>query len=485
MRRNYMNTASQGSTLWSRSASDIARMIHSKEVSCTEVVQAHLKRIDEVNPAVNAVTAVLGEEAIAAAEEADAALAKGHAPGSLCGVPFTVKGNIDLVGSATPQGMIMLKDAVSPVDAPHIRFLKSAGAIPIARTNTSEMCFRPHTDNPLYGPTMNPWDPALTPGGSSGGDAVAVATGMAPLGMGNDYGGSLRVPSQFCGVATIKPTTGRVASHFHFMPGSPLLTLQLFFSQGPIARTVPDLRLALHAMCGYDPRDPHWCPAPLGVYPMDRKRPVVVCTSPGGVDADPFTGAAMERAAQCLTQAGYTVEEAEPPRIREGADLLVQLIAMETRTFLAPVTGNMQLSENLTRYVEYFCRQFPDDTLAAYMGGYSLRTDIAREWCAFFEKYPVLVAPGYLGPVPGPDFDIQNEEGLLSFFRGSMMIFMANLLGLPAVSVPMGFHEGQPVSVQVIANRFNEDFCLDVAENIEARTERHTPVTPLWTNAGQ
>ena len=325
--------------LWRMSAFDLAGGIRRKDFSCSEVVKAHLTRIDQVNPLVNAVTVKLEERALSMAKAADNKPSGNKPAGRLHGVPFTVKENLDLSGSATTSGMVVCKDALSPVDAPHIAQLIDAGAIPIARTNLSEMSLRPHTDNELNGPTLNPWNRELTPGGSSGGDAVAVATGMTPLGMGNDYGGSLRAPAQFCGVTSIKPTSGRIASHSALVPADPMLTLQLFFSNGPIARRVRDLRIALYSMSGYDARDPQWIPARLG--DSSRKKPlkIALVKDPSGIGVDEVTAMSIKKVAEYLEDSGYIVEEAEPPSIIEGGRLFIQLIATEMRTMFMPVAG--------------------------------------------------------------------------------------------------------------------------------------------------
>lgn len=477
-KEEYTMSSREGSDeLWKMSAGDLAAAIKTGEVSCTEVVKAHLARIDDVNPRINAVTVKLEEKALQMAAERDRALPGEKPAGSLFGIPFTVKENLDLAGYATTSGMPVCKDAVSPVDAPHIAQLIKAGAIPIARTNVSEMCMRPHSDNPLWGAVINPWGRKLTPGGSSGGEAAAVATGMTPLGMGNDYGGSLRVPAQFCGVASIKPTTGRVASHSALMPGDPFLTLQLFFSNGPIARKVNDLRLALNAMSGYDARDPQWVPAPLGG--DSRKRPVKVAfvTEPPGIKTDKYSLAALNMAAECLSDEGYIVEEAEPPSIIEGWKIFMQLVAMELRSLFIPAVSQF-MSKKIKVFMEFFCDMSPGYMLEEYIQGFSLRNGIAREWNIFFEKYPVILCPVYAGAVPEPDFDIKSKENFYSFMKNSGMVIMANFLGLPAVSLPMGTVNGLPVSVQFISGRFREDICLDVAEDIEKYVEQFTPVTP-------
>src|SRR3954447_7052890 len=196
--------------LWEQSAGELARAIASREVSSVEVVHAHLDRIEAVNSKVNAITRVLADEALQAAKEADRAVAEGGPLGALHGVPFTVKENIDVAGTATTQGLPAFADAIASVDAPAVARLRAVGAIPIARTNMPDMGLRVHTEAFLHGVTRNPFDGERTAGGSSGGEAVALATGMSPLGLGNDIGGSLRNPAYCCGIASLKPSSHRV-----------------------------------------------------------------------------------------------------------------------------------------------------------------------------------------------------------------------------------------------------------------------------------
>ena len=192
--------------LWEHSAAELARMIRNKQASCEEVVKDHLKRIQEVNPKLNAVTVVLEETALATARDYDRA-GSGQ---PLYGVPLTVKENIDLVGSATTNGVPAGANALPSIDAPVVERMKAAGAIPIARTNLPELGLRIDTDNSLRGRTYNPWDKSRTAGGSSGGEASAIASGMSPIGLGNDIGGSVRNPAFCCGITSLKPSEGRV-----------------------------------------------------------------------------------------------------------------------------------------------------------------------------------------------------------------------------------------------------------------------------------
>jgi amidase len=289
--------------LWRMSARELGALVAGKKVSVREVVEAHVQRIQAVNPSVNAITMLL-EDSLADAEAKDALLAKRVGMGPFFGVPFSVKVNIDVKGSATTEGVRGLKGNVVDADSPHVGMLRRAGAIPIARTNMPDFGLRYHTDNDLYGPTINPWNRALTPGGSSGGDAVAVATGMVPLGLGNDFGGSIRYPAQCCGVCGLRPSRGRIASSTRATSqGSISHSLRSMAVQGPLARRVGDLRAALQIMSAFDPRDPHWVPAP-----MDGKlrKPfrIALITDPAGLGVDDSVRRGVNKAASILEKHG-------------------------------------------------------------------------------------------------------------------------------------------------------------------------------------
>src|ERR1700682_2486903 len=224
-------------------AGELAGLIRLRQVSSREVVEALLARIGQVNPAVNALTVILDEQALAAADRADQAVAAGNDLGPLHGVPFTVKENIDLAGSATSQGVSVLAGADPGEDGPQVASLIAAGAIPLARSNLPDFALRWHTDNALRGATRNPWDASRTPGGSSGGEGAALATGMTPLGLGNDVGGSLRWPAQCNGIASLKPTLGRVPHATRIEPVDGPIGIQIMAVEGPIDRSVSDLRV--------------------------------------------------------------------------------------------------------------------------------------------------------------------------------------------------------------------------------------------------
>ena len=297
--------------LWRWSATDLAMAIRDKQLASEEVVRAHLGRIAAVNHEINALTLVLEEDALNAARLADEALARGDAIGPLHGVPFTVKENIDLVGCATTHGVSSLADNKPECDAPVTAHLRAAGAIPIARSNLPDFGLRWHTDSELHGATRNPWDSSRTPGGSSGGEAAAIACGLSPFGVGNDMGGSLRYPAQCCGITAIRPSLGkvsRIASAIGSEP--PLLYEQLASVNGPLARHVADLRLALSVMSQPDPSDPWWSPAPSTDAVSRGPTKIALVMDPLGDGVAPAVAESLRLAAKVLEQAGYVIEEA-------------------------------------------------------------------------------------------------------------------------------------------------------------------------------
>ncbi|MGH8902469.1 MAG: amidase [Egibacteraceae bacterium] len=464
--------------LWQRSATELADLIRTEQVTSVEVIEAHLARIAAVNPTVNAVTVVLADQALAAAADADQALAAGQPVGPLHGVPITVKENIDLAGSATTQGVVALAEQVPARDAPHIAQLKAAGAIPIGRTNLPDFGMRWHTDNALYGATHNPWDATRSPGGSSGGEAAALATGMTPLGMGNDLGGSLRLPAQACGITALRPTLGRVP--WATSVGRPDLpiTIQMFGVQGPMARHVSDLRLALEAMSGADPRDPWWTPAPLHGPPPQRPVRVAVILDPSGQGVDRAVSDGVERAAEALADAGYEVREVDPPPVAKGANLWGQLFATELRMAILPVMQRVA-STGALAFLDAFFSVVPPVGHTAYVMDLAARNGIARAWAQFQHDWPLVLGPVATIEPPPVGFDLGGPENVSTLVQAHRLMLLVNLLGLPAVAVPVGFWHHLPQGVQIIGPRYREDLCLDAAQALEDRHGVITPIDPV------
>ncbi len=475
--------------LWRSGAADLARLIRDKEVSSREVVQAHLDRIAQVNPKLNAVTEVLEETALEAAAAADAAIAGGEDVGPLHGVPFTVKVNVDVAGSATTAGMPLFADARPAADAPVVARLRVAGAIPLARTNMPDGGMRWHTASSLHGATLNPWNPALTPGGSSGGEGAALATGMTPLGIGNDIGGSVRWPSQCCGVTALRPTLGRVPHHSSTIDIELSISYQMFFAQGPMARQVRDLRLALQAMSGSDARDPWSVPAPLEGsgrsdrvgphFERDRRGPlrVAVTTDPGGLGVDPAIAGGVRDAARALADAGCVVEEVDPPVVAEAHDLWGALLAAESRAMVLPLLGQL-LSEEASTIFHFLVDSFPACDLAGYVEALARRNRLARDWALFLERHDVILGPASCAQPFAAGADLSSKDVFAKILLGMRLITAVNLLGLPAAVVPVGVADGLPLAAQIIGARFREDLCLQAAEAIEDRLGVITPIDP-------
>jgi len=460
--------------IWRMGAADLAAAIRSKQVTSTEVVEAHLARIAAVNPKLNAVTVVFAEEALAAAKSADAKVASGAPLPALHGVPMTVKENIDLTGSATTQGLVAMAQAVPPADAPHVAQMKAAGAIPIGRTNLPDFGLRWHTDNELRGPTRNPWDASRTPGGSSGGEAAALATGMTPLGLGNDLGGSLRWPSQCCGTAAIKPTFGRVPWMSQLPPADSPLTLQLWAVQGPMARHVRDLRVALRCMAAPDARDPWYMPVPLEGPAVPRR--VAVTYDPAGEGVDTRVAAGVRRAADALRDAGYEVVDAEPPAVAAGRDIWGQVLMAEAKAALLPVLGPL-FGKDARDFLETAIEAVPQLDLAGYVGAFAARQGLARAWSLFFQQYPLVLGPVATIQPFTVGFDL-GAAGVRAMLTAQRLVVIPNLLGLPTAVVPVGLDAGLSQGVQIIGDRYREDLCLDAAQAIEERLGVVTPIDP-------
>ncbi len=464
--------------LWSLSATEIAAAVRDGKVSCREVVQAHLYRIQAINPSVNAVTVVLAEEALRIAEQADQAVAQGGKPGPLTGVPFTIKENIDLQGSATTQAVTALENAIAPVDAPHVAQLKAAGAIPIGRTNLPDFGLRYHTTNALRGPTINPWNASRTAEGSSGGDAAALATGMTPLGMGNDYGGSLRYPSQCCGTAALRPTFGRVTRASSLAASESPLTIQMFAVNGPMARRVSDLRLALSHMSGPDARDPWWTPAPLKGPKIKPPITVAVTVNPVNQGVDPDVEAGVRKAATALQDAGYELELTDPPSVEEASSIWSRLVMEEIEEIVQPQIRPIA-SEEALKFLDLSLQENKSNCAPAYIQSFAERNRIAREWSQFLEKYPIILGPVSTDPPFEVGFDIAGPESAGRVFASMRLVTTVNLLGLPSVSVPVGVSATLPQGVQIISSRYREDLCLDAAEAIERKLGTFTPIEPI------
>jgi amidase len=463
--------------LWRWDAADLAQAIRTRAISARDAVSAALDRLAAVNPRINAIVETLGDEALAAATDADEQVRRGEPLGPLHGVPVTVKVNTDQRGHATTNGIVAFRDVIAPDDAPVAANLKKAGAIIIGRTNTPAFSWRWFTDNDLHGATLNPWNSAITPGGSSGGAAAALAAGIGAVAHGNDIGGSIRYPAYACGLAGIRPSFGRVPSFNPSAPEERPLSAQMMSVQGPWARRVRDLRLGLAAMAQFDPRDPWWVPAPLQGLPVARPIRVAVSADPGGLGVAPAVAAAIRQAAGWLAEAGYVVEEKEPPDFMAAVDAWRTILGTETRIGMLPMIE--KYGDKAVRHMaRYFDKLTPSLNLPSFGKALASRSTLLRAWMLFFEDFPLVLVPVSCEPPFPAGHDQGDDDTLDRLVTAQRAQFPPACLGLPGISVPTGIAAGLPMGVQLIAGRFREDLLLDAAEIIEARAPMPTPLDP-------
>jgi amidase len=368
-----------------------------------------------------------------------------------------------------------LAEQIASADAPMVARLREAGAIPLARTNLPDFAFRWDTESGRAGRTLNPWDPTRAVGGSSGGEAAALATGMSPLGLGNDLGGSLRIPSQMCGIVAIRPSRGRIANHAVTQPWPEPISIQMSNCQGPMARRVADLRLALELMSAPDPRDPRWVPAPLRGPAAQRPIRVAVVRNPAGAGVDPHVRAGVDRAASWLSDAGYDLVEAEPPEIQAAAAAWFDAIWADVSVLwpkMQPIAGS-----GAAAFVNACVEQpgFKPVDQAAQLAAWKAAYQIGSAWSQFLAKHPIVLSPVCCERAWLLGDDITRLPELASAMR---MVLPVNILGLPACAVPVGADEGLPQGVQLIGARFREDQLLDAAQALEARAPLFTPIEP-------
>ena len=468
-------------SLWRKSAVELAAMIRAREVSCVEVTESVLERIAAHNGRINAIVAECPEDALHAAAQRDREVAEGQTLGPLHGVPVTIKENVDVAGQATTNGLPAFADLVAPDHSPVVRNLLEAGAVVVGRTNTPELSMRGTTDNPLHGRTLNPWDDEASPGGSSGGASAAAAMGFGPVHHGNDIGGSLRFPSFACGVATVKPTFGRVPAFNPSASAERGLLAQLISVQGAICREVRDVRLATRVLAGGDPRDPWWAPVPFDGPRLDPPIRVAVTCEAHGYPIDPKIVDGIDRAAAVLGDAGYAVERVATPSIMAPARAWFDVLVSELVHFLGPVARDHG-SETIQRIFEHYQRIGTPVDPAGYRQAIADRTALTREWNVFLDRYPLVLCPFLMRSMYEWDRDAQGFEQVKDLFLSAIYSTGVNYLSLPAGVTPIGFAGGRPAGVQIVGRRFREDLILDAMEVIEASTGvlSHT----LWEREG-
>lgn len=451
--------------LWRLGAAEIATRVANREISATEVTEQCLQRLQDVNPAINAVVQQMPEAALAAARAVDDAIADGHSTGLLAGVPVTIKVNIDQQGCANTNGIRIQQDNIAGQDSPVVTNLRKAGAIIIGRTNTPAFSMRWFTRNSLHGHTLNPRNAKLTPGGSSGGSAAAVAAGICALGHGTDIAGSIRYPAYACGLHGIRPSLGRVPAVNLSLPDRHI-GAQLTAVSGPIARSIADLRLGLVAMSAASELDPWWVPAPLEQAPLPKR--VALCISPDGLEIMPPVEQALREAARQLEDAGWHVTEVDSPPMRQAMEL--QLLLWMSEYHYSNGAAVRQENDADANFVyDQLCENCPTPTLESLMKALQQRITLAREWQLFLAQYPILLCPVSAEP-PFPDLlDIQSPESFRRVLEAQMTQIALPLMGIPGISVATDGNASVPMGVQLVASRFREDTLFAAATDIEAR----------------
>jgi amidase len=476
-------TVSKTDEPWRLSACELSVLIRDGSLSCVEVMESVVGRIRSSNGRINAIVDDLGDEALAVARERDRQLRRGQPVGPLHGIPVTVKINVDMKGRPTSNGVPDFADLVAADDSPVVRNLVDAGAVIVGRTNTPEFSMRMVTDNPLHGRTLNPWHPARTPGGSSGGAGAGVAMGYGPVGHGNDIAGSLRIPAFACGLATVKPSLGRVPSYLPSAPEERGLLAQLMAVQGVIAREARDVRLVTEVLARRDARDPWHVPLPFRGPPVEPPLRVAVTRETWGLAIDPEIVEAVDIAARLLAESGYVVEEVAVPDVRAMAALWRSLALAEMKVMLDPMVRLHGSATVQSVFDGYYAGSDVADPLR-FLREVGNRTAWARRWSLFLERYPLVLTPFQLQPTFARDIDEGGPDAIAMLLDSYIYSYAFNLIGLPAGLVCPGVDGGGlPVGVQIVGRMYREDLIVDALEFIEAGAG--IPAHRLWQRLEQ
>jgi Asp-tRNA(Asn)/Glu-tRNA(Gln) amidotransferase A subunit family amidase len=443
--------------LTAKSLTRIAEMIRGREVSPVEVAEAHLRRIDELNPSLNAIV-TLAPDVIARARAAEETLMRGEGVGALHGVPVTIKDTIETAGLRTTSGSKIRAYYVPEVDAPAVARLKAAGALVLGKTNAAEMAMDYTADNPVFGRTLHPLNARLTPGGSSGGEAVAIATHMSPGGIGSDLAGSVRIPAHFCGICGLKPTTGRVPGEGQFPPGTGPYSLSAVI--GPMARSVGDLRVLFRALIADVSSPPD----------LDLKgRSFAWYTDDGAVPVTEDTAEAVENAVNALKGAGLVGEEQLPPHVERGNEMWLKLFSRASVVQLRQAyAGRENEGGSFVSWRLATAGDNPAPTLDEYIASWMERDRLREELLRWMETTPIIVAP--VGATPAYKHDtlkVTVRGATFGTFRAFSYAQSFNVFDLPVVTVPAKKDGTLPIGVQIVGPPFAEELVLTAAEIVE------------------
>src|SRR6266576_2151743 len=448
----------------------LAEQIRRKQLSPVELVESHLTRIQELNPRLNAFVQIDAEGARRQARAAEGAVRIGEKLGPLHGVPISIKSAIEVAGLRCESGSMLRAGIVASQDAPLVSRLRKAGAIILGLTNTPELLMAWETDNLLYGRTNSPWDLDRTPGGSSGGESAAIASGMSAGGVGSDGGGSIRVPAHFSGICGLKPTPGRIPSTGHFPPsGGPFALLGVV---GPMARTVADLKVLFEVIQGPDDGDTFAAPVPLRWPTNDELRHlrIVYFEDDGRTPATAEIRNAVRTAAEALSRAGFQVEPFRPEGLEEARLLWKKFFVKAGGMLIGPMFAGREqdLSPTLKQFLEWSASEpslSGPDVIDAWIRRDTLRASLLEQ----MRKYPILLCP----PAAIPAFRHSERSWTIDgktveYLDAWSYTEWFNLLGNPAAVVPVSQSpEGLPIGVQIVGRPWEEEQVLSVASVLE------------------
>jgi Asp-tRNA(Asn)/Glu-tRNA(Gln) amidotransferase A subunit family amidase len=466
------------------SANEIAAQIRRKERSPVEVARVHLDRIERLNPELNAFVDHQPESVLAQAREAEKAIRRGDRLGPLHGVPLSIKSSIDVTGHRCEGGTRLRAGRVAIEDAPLVARLRNAGAVILGVTNAPELLMAWETDNLLYGRTNNPWDLTRTAGGSSGGESAAIAAGLSSGGVGSDGGGSIREPAHFCGICGLKPTPGRIPSTGHYpKPGGPFALIGVV---GPMARTIEDLQTLFEVMAGYDDGDPSAAPVRVSTDARELDDATIRALKVGFFEDDSRTPVtqetrlAVQRAAALLSRSGFQVEPFRPDGLEEARQRWWEFFGTAGGMILEPMIlestprgHEPELSPILREFLAW-TKAEPAHTGKSLLAAW-LRRDAVREKILLqMRKYPLLLCPTAAIPAfRHGEREWQVEGKIVKYLDAWSYCEWFNLLGFPAVVVPMGCSdEGLPIGIQIVGRPWQEELVLAVAAKLEQERGR-------------
>ena len=449
------------SDITSKSLTELASLIRTRQVSPVEVVEAHLRRIEELNPSLNAVV-TLADDALERARDAER---NTNGAGVLHGLPVTIKDTIETKGLRSTSGSLMREHFVPAMDAPSVARLKNAGAIILAKTNPAEMAMDYNGDNPLFGRTNHPQDHRRTPGGSSAGEAAAISVGMSPGGLGTDLAGSIRIPAHFCGITGLKPGTGRVPGEGQFPPSTGPYSLGAVI--GPMARTVDDLKLLFSVLSASAPSNRSIDDSRSSL----KSARVAWYTHDGTSPVTSETAAAVERVARLMNECGMDVNEARPPGVERGNELWMKTFSRASVVQLRKVyAGNEDKGGDFVRWRLATADDIPPPGLDEYISNWMERDRARAELLAWMEEVPFLIAP--VGAVPAFEhgaLKITVNGETFGTFKAFSYCQAFNVFDLPVVVVPASrISDGLPMGVQLVGRPNEEERLLDLASVVLA-----------------